>query len=102
MFLGEQRFRFESQDPLKRKIASVHWDSGFPSENFIKRRNGDNLFTRYSPYGNSLLLPFKKSQDSSESENGLLCKRKKKDFLMTVSSKIIVKKPYRDLKQSSC
>lgn len=39
-------FRFESQDPLKRKIASVHWDKAFPSENFIERMNGDNHFPR--------------------------------------------------------
>lgn len=55
----------------------MHWDSAFPSENFITRINGDNPFTRYSPYGNSLLLPFKKSQDSLESENGVTMEKKK-------------------------
>lgn len=101
MFLGEQRFRFESQDPLKRKIASVHWDSAFPSEKFLKRANGDNLFTRYNPYGNSLLFPFKKSQDSSESEDGItILKRLKyvEDFLTTIASKGMVKVLYHGLK----
>lgn len=64
-------FRFESQDPLKRKIASVHWDSTFPSENFIKRMTGDNLFTRciHMEIHDCEMFAFLILQSCSESEN---------------------------------
>lgn len=47
-------------------------------------------------------FPLKKVKIAQKVRMGYYVKEKKKDFLMTVSSKIIVKKPYRDLKQSSC